>query len=173
MKPPKFDGNSSFETFIIQFNNCADHNRWDELDKLHYLRSALTETATQMLLGTEDMSYSQLLARLRSRYGNQDMEAKFQTELLCRRRRDGESLRQLGQDIRQLMIQSYPNDKSAMSEDMAKEYFISAIDDPELKLKVRERENRSQLKRLLTMPCDLNYIRMLVELEDIVLLQGW
>ena len=72
-----------------------------------------------------------------------------------------------------IMIQSYPNDKSAMSEDMAKEYFISAIDDPELKLKVRERENRSQLKRLLTMPCDLNYIRMLVELEDIVLLQGW
>ena len=59
IKPPKFDGNSSFETFLIQFDNCAEHNHWDELDKLHFLRSALTETATQMLLGTEGMSYSQ------------------------------------------------------------------------------------------------------------------
>jgi len=94
MKPPQFDGNSSFETFLIQFDNCAEHNRWDELDKLHYLRSALTETATQMSLGTEGMSYSQLLARIRSRYGNQEMEAKHLTELQCRRRNKGESFRE-------------------------------------------------------------------------------
>jgi len=143
MKPPKFDGNSSFETFLIQFDNCAEHNHWDELDKLHFLRSALTETATQILLGTGGMSYSQLLDRLRSRYGSQEMEAKHLTELQCRRRNKGESFRELAQDIRRLMLMSYPNERSSMSENMAKEYFIAAIDDPELELKVREKEPKN------------------------------
>jgi len=96
-----------------------------------------------MLLGTEGMSYSQLLARIQSRYGNQEMEAKHLTELQCRRRNKGESFRELAQDIRRLMLLSYPNERSSMSENMEKEYFIAAIDDPELELKVREKEPKN------------------------------
>jgi len=38
MKPDKYDGSSCFETFLTQFNNCADFNRWTESEKLSYLR---------------------------------------------------------------------------------------------------------------------------------------
>ena len=28
LKPPKYDGAGSFETFLAQFQNCASHNKW-------------------------------------------------------------------------------------------------------------------------------------------------
>jgi len=110
------------------------------MDKLHYLRWALTGPAAQMLWGTEEMSYRQLIVRLRSRFGSQEMEEKYQAELQCRRRNAGESLRELAQDIRRLMILAYSDDRSPMSERLAKEHFIAAIDEPGLELKVREKE---------------------------------
>jgi len=38
------------------------------------------------------------------------------------------------------MILAYPGDRSAMAERLAKEHFLCALDDPELELKVREKE---------------------------------
>jgi len=34
LKPPTFDGQGSFETFVAQFMNCAKHNKWTRADKL-------------------------------------------------------------------------------------------------------------------------------------------
>ena len=34
LKPPKFDGSTSFETFWAQFENCAGFNRWTKSNKL-------------------------------------------------------------------------------------------------------------------------------------------
>ena len=143
MKPEKFNGTTCFETFLVQFDNCAKFNGWHAKDKLQYLRWSLTGTAAQMLWGTEGMSFQQLVARLRSRFGSLDMEEKYQTEVQCRRRKTDETLRKLAQDIRRLMMLAYPGDRSQMSERLAKEYFICALDDPELELKVREKEPQS------------------------------
>ena len=142
MKPEKFDGTSCFETFLAlaQFNNCAQFNHWDSTEKLMYLRWSLNGVAAQMLWGTEEMSYKQLVARLRSRFGSLDMEEKYQAELQCRSRKPNESLRELAQDVRRLMMLAYPGDRSTMSERLAKEHFICAFDDPDLELKVREKE---------------------------------
>ena len=67
------------------------------------------------------------------------MEEKFQTELRCRRRSQGESLRELAQDIRRLMAMAYPGEKSSLSEHIARHSFLTALGDAELELKVRER----------------------------------
>ena len=140
MKPEKFNGTTCIETFLVQFDNCAQFNRWDNLEKLHYLRWSLTGVAARMLWGTEEMTFKQLVSRLRSRFGSLDMEEKYQAELQCRRRKPNEALRELAQDIRRLMMLAYPGDRSVMSERLAKEHFICALDDPELELKVREKE---------------------------------
>ena len=140
MKPEKYDGNSCFETFLVQFNNCALFNMWNSVEKLRFLRWSMTRTAARMLWGTEQMTYKQLVARLRFRFGDLDMEEKYQAELQCRRRRPNESLRELAQDIRRLMMLSYPGDHSVTSERLAKEYFLNAFDDPTFELKVREKE---------------------------------
>jgi len=49
LKPPKFDGQGSFETFMAQFMNCAKHNKWTRADKLAYLRNSLDKEAANIL----------------------------------------------------------------------------------------------------------------------------
>jgi len=44
------------------------------MEKLHYLRWSLTGSAARMLWGTEEMTFRQIVARLRPRFGSYDME---------------------------------------------------------------------------------------------------
>jgi len=140
LKPEKFNGHGSFETFLVQFENCAKYSGWSAEDKAAHLRWALTGTAAQLLWDAEDLSYAELLEKLKRRFSGKGMEEKYQTELRCRRRGRGESLRELAQDIRRLMALAYPGEKSRMSENIARDSFLTALNDPELELKIRERE---------------------------------
>ena len=143
MQPEKYAGDTCFETFLVQFKNCAEYNCWTPSEKLHYLRWSLSGSAARMLWGTEHLSYDQLVNKLRSQFGSIDQEERYQAELQCCRRKPNESLRELASQIRHLMQLAYPGDRSIMSEHLAKEHFICALDDYELELKVREREPRT------------------------------
>jgi len=143
MKPDKYEGLTCFETFLTQFNNCAEYNRWSDSEKLSYLRWSLKGSAAQMLWGARDMTYKQLVTRLRSRFGSADMEEHYRVDLQCRRRKNNETMKELAQDIRRLMMLSYPGNQTPISENLAKEHFIVALEDPELELKIREREPRT------------------------------
>jgi len=140
MKPEKFDGKGSFETFLYQFENCTKYNRWDADDQVAHLRWSLSGAAAQLLWGTEDLTYGSLIEKLRSRYGGKGMEEKFQNELRCRRRARGESIREVAQDVQRLMALAYPGEKSSLSEHIARDAFLSSLDDPDFELKIRERE---------------------------------
>ena len=140
MKPEKFDGRGSFETFIYMFENCAKYNRWNDRDCAAHLRWSLTGIAAQLLWDTDKLNYTELVEKLRSRFGGKGMEERFQTELRCRRRAKGEPLRELAQDVRRLMALAYPGEKSRLSEHIARDAFLSALDEPDFELKVRERE---------------------------------
>ena len=63
MKPEKFDGRSSFETFMCMFENCARYNQWNRRDKAAHLRWSLTGTAAQLLWNTESLSYEDLVEK--------------------------------------------------------------------------------------------------------------
>ena len=56
-----------------------------------------------------------------------------------RRRKIGEELPRQRKDITRLMALSYPGDVSAMRHLMAYDYFLAALDESELKLKIRKR----------------------------------
>ena len=140
MKPDKFDGKGSFESFLNSFENCARYNRWEEEDRIAHLRWSLTGMAAQLLWDSEGSSYGQLVDRLRSRFGGTGMEEKFQCELRCRRRNRGESIRELAHDIRRLMTLAYPGERSSLAEHIARDAFLAALDDAEFELRIRERE---------------------------------
>ena len=55
-----------------------------------------------------------------------------------RRRKIGEELPTLRADITSLMALAYPGDVSAMSQMMSLDYFLAALDESELELKIRE-----------------------------------
>ena len=61
----------------------------------------------------------------------------------ARRRRRGETLTELYQDVRQLMTLAYRGEgTSSLCEQIAKDYFVASLGDRDLELKIREREPR-------------------------------
>ena len=106
IKPRTLDGSGLFETFWAHFENCATYNRWGEADKLAYLKASSIGYAGQVLWDSE-ASATDALEKLTtlhlSRYTGIRQADRYRSELRLRRRRAGESLSTLHQDIRRLM----------------------------------------------------------------------
>ena len=49
IRPEKFDGNASLDTFLAYFDNCIMYNGWGNEDSLAHLRASLTGAAAQVL----------------------------------------------------------------------------------------------------------------------------
>jgi hypothetical protein len=144
MKVGKFDGSSSIDTFLIQFEPCANYNGWSNQEKAANLKCCLSGTAGQILWESGDpnnLTYAELASKLKAWYGATGQRELFSAQLRARRRRPNETLSELYRDIRRLMALSYPNTSgSELQEEIAKSHFISALGDRNLELKVRERE---------------------------------
>jgi hypothetical protein len=144
MKPPTFDGKQSLDSFLAQFEVCAGYNRWTEGDKAAFLKCALVGQTAQLLWDAGDpqkLDYAELIERLRARYGSSGQAEKFRTELRARKRRRGESLNELYNDIRRLMALAYPvSIESTVRDVIARDHFIAAMGDRDFELKLRERE---------------------------------
>ena len=144
MKPAKFDGLTSIDTFLIQFETCAQYNGWSDGEKTAHLKCCLAGQAGQILWENGDpsmLTYDELVMKLRARYGTAGQRELFLAQLQARRRKPNESLAELYRDIKRLMVLSYPQSSgSELSEEIAKSHFISALGNRDLELKIRERE---------------------------------
>ena len=146
MKPGKFDGTGSLESFLVQFEVCAKHNRWTSADKSDHLRCSLEKAATQLLwdFGAQpSASYEDLVERLRQRYGTEGQAETFRAQLYYRRQRSEESLSDLLHEIRRLVVLAYPVPANETTQIIARDAFLEAMSDRELSLKVREREPKT------------------------------
>jgi len=142
LKAPKFDGQTSFETFWAQFMNCVEHNRWRKAQKLVYLGSSLDKDVANVLWDyNKDVtnSLSGLTKVLESRFGGKSFADKHHIELRNRRRRPDESIWNLHVDIRRLATLAFPGVKCQDHEVIACDHFLHALADPDLALKIRER----------------------------------
>jgi len=146
MRPDKFNDTVSVDTFLAQFDICCSYNSWNDRDKAAHLKCCLTGIAGQLLWDTghpDELTYDELREKLRRRFGSDDQQEKFQAELRARRRRRGETLAELYQDIRRLMSLAYPGERtSSLCEQIAKDYFIASLGDRDFELQIREREPR-------------------------------
>jgi len=112
-------------------------------DKVAYLRWSLTGPAAQLLWDggfSDNLTYDELSQKVRQRFGSAGQEERYQGELRARKRKRGEQLQILYQDIRRLMSLAYPGETSRFSELIAKDAFLSALDDSHLELMCREHE---------------------------------
>src|SRR6218665_3449481 len=87
-----------------------------------------------------NVTYEQLVGRIRQRYGAKGQTQTFRAQLCYRRQRPDESLSDLLHDIRRLVLLAYPVPANETTEIVANDAFLEAIRDKELSLKVRERE---------------------------------
>ena len=137
--PEKFAGTSSFHSFMVQFENCCEVNHWEEHEKFWMLKNSLTSDAAAILwdFGSDGQrSYSELMKRLKVRYGFEGQSESFRLQLRMRRQQYGETLSCLEQDIRKLITLGYPGETSIILESIARDAFIEALSDRDLALQV-------------------------------------
>ena len=142
LKPPKYDGTTSLETFLAQFETCASHNQWSKSEELAFLRSSLQKEAGQVLwdYGAEAASTPKQLKKiLQERFGGANQADKYRLEVRIRRRGRNEPLNSLYSDIRRLTALAFPHMDRSARESIACDYFIDALNEPSFALKVRER----------------------------------
>jgi len=138
IKLDRFDGTGALETFLIQLATCAEYNEWSEAEKLAQLKAALRGPAAQVLLSEDGpQTFDSLCSELRDNFGTKGFETQFESQLRVRRRRKGESLRELFQDINRLVLLAYPDSKGRLRDKLAMESFVDGLNDADLALKVR------------------------------------
>jgi len=148
MKPETFSGATSLDTYLIQFGVCAKYNNWSETDKAAHLKCCLISGAAQVLwdCGKDgQMTYDELVVKLRAWHGAAGLHERYAAELRSRRRQNNEALAELHADVKILMALAYPDSAhSLLGQVIAMDHFISALDNRELEMKVRDND-----------PCDL------------------
>ena len=140
VKPPKFDGRGCVESHLLQFQVAASRNRWNEEEKVDFLKISLTGDASAILKDVGEVTYEELANKLKQCYGSLEQKEVFKIQLKARKRKKGETLAELMRDIRRLFIQAYPAQNDVLSTSVAKDAFIDALDDKELMIRVMERE---------------------------------
>jgi len=77
---------------------------------------------------------------LKNRFGSLNEEERYRSELKARRRRRGESLQNVYQDVRRLMALAFPGQSGSTWEVMARDAFVESLGDPSLRIRVLERD---------------------------------
>ena len=136
-----YDGSTCLETFLARFDNCARYFKWSEEDRLFQLCASLTGPAGQILwdAGTQT-TVNEVERLLRNRFGNINQAERFRAELRARRRKPGESLQKLYQDVCRLMALAYPGPSTELSNVVARDAFLDALDSNNLRIRILERE---------------------------------
>ena len=141
VKLGRYDGSTCLATFLAKFENCSQYYSWSEEDRLFQLKASLEGPAGQVLWDADQTNSTRNIVRLlRSRFGSEDQQARFRAELKVRRRRKGESLQSLYQDICRLVALAYPGPSSALLRIVGRDAFLDALDDAALRVRILEWE---------------------------------
>ena len=141
--PPKYDGKEDIYEYLDSFEISCQINGWSPYLKGLHLANSLIGSARGILTELqrhEKTDINTLINKLKERYGSQNQNVIFRTELQNRTRRVGESIPELAQNIKKLTLMAYPNTTKEFTDTLARDHFIEAIDDQTLRMKLREAE---------------------------------
>jgi transposase InsO family protein len=148
-KPPairldKYNGKSCLDTYLAKFKYISDHFEWDETQQLLYLRTHLEGAAGELLWSHPELdTFDSVVKLLQNRFGTENQRERFRVELRTRRRKQGEDIQSLYQDIVRLMSLAYPNERSEAADVVARDAFLEALDDPTLHFRILDRDPKT------------------------------
>ena len=119
----------------------AGINRWNEEEKATFLAISLKGSALTVLSNLPAESrcnYPALVAALESRFGSAHQAELNRMQLRSRTRRREESLTELAEHVERLCRLSYPEAAPVMLELLAKDQFIDAHADEDMRLRIRQ-----------------------------------
>ncbi len=131
----------------------AHVNGWSETEKATFLAVSLRGSALAVLANLASdhrCNYDELMAALQKRFGSEHQAELHRAKLRSRTRRREESLQELLEDIERLVRLAYPDATPAMLQVLAKDQFIDALPDEEMRLRVRQLRPESPHQALQT-----------------------
>jgi len=98
-----------------------------------------------------------LIALLRNRFGSVNQAERYRAEMSALRRRRGDSLQFVYQEVRRLMALAFPGQGGTLWEVMARDAFLDALGDQSLRVRVLEKDPMT-LDEALKLPCRMEAI---------------
>jgi len=137
IKLDQYDGSTPLETHLAKFDNCSSYYGWTVKDRLCHLKASLRGQAGEVLWQlTDQNNEDDVIKLLRCRFGSEHQTERFRAELHSRRRKKGESIQSLYNEIRRLLALSFPGEKSEICEILGRDAFLTALGDPVLRVRV-------------------------------------
>ncbi|KAK3728412.1 hypothetical protein QZH41_020431, partial [Actinostola sp. cb2023] len=141
---PSFSNNGF--RYEAQFEMVADLNNWNSEEKAAYLAVSLVGQARTVLgdlSGEERRNFKSLTAALATRFGTENKTEMFRVNVNNRQREKDESLPELAQAIRRLTRQAYPSAAVDLRDILARDYFLDAITETDMRWKIRQARPKS------------------------------
>ena len=140
-RPAPFDGKLAWDAYRTQFELLAMMNRWSDAEKAAYLAISLRGPAATVLTNLppeQRGSYEALTTALDTRFGLSHQTELNRMRLKARTRRRDESLAELAEDVEHLVRLAYPEAAESMVEVLAKDQFVDALPDEDMRLRIRQ-----------------------------------
>ena len=138
-RPPRYDGKTTWEAYLAQFEIAAALNEWNMSEKAAFLATSLDGSAANILGGLSAdrrQNYTTLVTALETRFGSAVQKELNRVRLRSRRRQRGEPLVEVADDVERLARLAYNDTPVATQDTHAKEQFIDAITDDDLRVRV-------------------------------------
>ena len=141
VKPQTYDGTDDLDEYLTQFNLVSELNGWDYNMKSLFLASSMVGETRAILCELEPekrKDYLAIVSALQTRYGSVNRAEIFRSKLQGKVLGKNETIPELAQTIRKLTRQAYPSAASEVLDLLAMDYFIDAIPDSDIRLRLRE-----------------------------------
>ena len=166
IKLDRFCGDTPIRAHLAKFENCAFYYSWSARDRLCHLKASLDGPAAQVLWENPNVtSVEELVRLLCNRFDNVNQAERFRAELRTRRRRAGESVQSLYQDIRKLMALGFPGQAGEFYEIIARDAFLEALSDDALRIRVLD-QSPVTLDDALSLVCRMQAYTNAGKVED-------
>ena len=145
-KPPTYDGTTGWQDFLVQFEMIAEINRWDNYTMAYELATSLRGVAQEIVTEMEParrLNYRYLVSTLTSRFEPPNQENMYKVQMHSYHRKSGQALPEMAQEIRKITRRAYPTAPLEIRDQLAKDCFIKALDDPKIQLSIFQREPKT------------------------------
>ncbi|PIK46151.1 hypothetical protein BSL78_16972 [Apostichopus japonicus] len=139
IRPGTYDGTTPWEDYLAQFEVIAELHDWGTDVMALCLVASLRGDAQAVVADLDARcrrSYTTVVGALSQRFSPTHQKEVFRVQLKSRLRRKDESLPELAHEIKRLTRQAYPMAPGELQAMLAKDHFLDALDDPELRLGV-------------------------------------
>ena len=143
IKVAVYDGKSSWNDYLVQFELAAQENGWNKHTRVIRLACSLRGSAQAILSDLTPeirQNYDRLVNTLTERFEPQNQCEIYKAQLKQRIRKRDEGLPELAQDIKRLTRMAYPSAFMDLRDTLSKDSFIEALNDAEMELFIYQKE---------------------------------